>query len=183
MSREAEASAEPPRDEEVPEEFRRLLGSTPSAIRQRYGELKLRLLKFFRWKGFDDAEDLMQEVLVRTLQKMKQEAQIRSLDAYVYGVAKHLVLELRRRPPAPVRLDDAPEPKGDDGAHLDDSILMRECLAKLSPEDRTVAAEYFTGDKRDRAALVKRLKISEVALRVRAFRLRKSLQKCIGQRS
>ena len=72
----------------------------------------------------------------------------------------------------------------DAGEHDDALDCLERCLDGLKREDRELIVEYYTDAKRDRIerrrAMAGRLGISMNALGIRAFRLRASLEACVG---
>jgi DNA-directed RNA polymerase specialized sigma24 family protein len=159
---------------------------------RRYEEIRHSLIKLFTWRGCFDAEGLADEVFNRVTARLSQldENYVGDPAHYCYGVAKMLFYECRRRMKVQATLDEV--------AHLsvaapevteDDSDLEHECLelcvGKLDAESRELIMAYYALEKRDkiegRKALAQRFGISINNLRVRLYRIRAGLEKCIRE--
>jgi DNA-directed RNA polymerase specialized sigma24 family protein len=92
----------------------------------------------------------------------------------------------RDRAKEPRPLEAAPEPRSLpadrdlEAERLEDSL--RRCLEQISAQNRDLILHYYQGDKsekiRNRKALMERLRVPSGALRMRALRVRESLQLC-----
>jgi DNA-directed RNA polymerase specialized sigma24 family protein len=98
-----------------------------------------------------------------------------------------LLLEMGRdRARQPRSLDDAPEPHAvpsePEGARDRHGDFLPRCLGQLPPDQRTLILSYYQGDQGDRIRkrnrLTRTLGVSPGTLRMRALRLRASLQLC-----
>lgn len=185
----------PKRPPMMQDEFNRLLtwlNEDPEEAGRRYEDIRHSLIKLFTWRGCIDAESLADEVFNRVTTRLSE------LDGdyvgdpayYCYGVAKKLFYECRRRMQVQVPLDEVahltiPAPESTE----DDSDLEHECLGlcigKLDAESRELIMAYYALEKRDkieaRKALAERFGISINNLRVRLYRLRAGLEKCIRE--
>jgi hypothetical protein len=96
-----------------------------------------------------------------------------------------LLLE-KNRERVPVPLEKAPEPYTMPPEPADDSEgrleCLRRCLSRLSAENRDLIVQYYQGDKGDkignRKALSLKFALPAGTLRMRALRLRETLQSC-----
>ena len=106
---------------------------------------------------------------------------------YFLAVANNLVKENYRKIKTHVSLTDVDlsqqrttEDKQDD-ANIHD--CLDECLQKLSREERELIAGYYAKEKQakidHRAELAQQFEMSVQTLRVRVFRIRRSLAECI----
>ena len=132
-------------------------------------------------------EDYADEAMNRCARKLADGEAIQDVATYCTGVARMLVLEMGRDRARQARpLDDAPEPRvlppepeADRDHHVE---CLRLCLAQLAPDQRTLILSYYQGDKGDkiknRDRLTRTLGVSPGTLRMRALRLRASLQLC-----
>jgi len=83
-------------------------------------------------------------------------------------------------------LEDAPEPQTpphDPAADSERRVeCLRRCLAQLTPESRDLILNYYQGDKsvkiRNRKSLTQLFGLRASTLRMRALRLRETLQQC-----
>ena len=165
------------------------LNSDRDTAAERYLEIRRNLVRLFEWRGCATPDEYADETINRCARKIDAGEEVRDVSTYCIGVARMLLLEMRRayaREPRP--LDEAPEPRtapaetdGDAEARLE---CLRRCLGELSPESRHLILQYYDGDK---GAKIKRRKglgnifgIPAGTLRMRALRLRERLQLCAG---
>lgn len=148
---------------------------------RKYEEIRLRLIKIFTCRGCCEPEDFADETINRVSKKLKEIESDYSGDPapYFYGVANKVHLEyLRRRPvqPPPPRLEDTED------IELEYECLER-CIQKLTPNNRQLVLQYYQEEKRakidQRRQLAEQLGIALNALRIRAYRIRASLQECV----
>lgn len=147
---------------------------------EKYEDLRRGLIKIFTSNGCHGAEDLADETINRVTNKLSEIKKDYKGDParYFYGVAKKIVHEDRRRPPAP---PPAPTWKSDD---VDPEYeCLERCLEELSAENRELVLEYYQDEKRakidHRRRLAEKLGIALNALRIRAYRIRNSLESCV----
>jgi RNA polymerase sigma factor (sigma-70 family) len=165
------------------------LGSDREAAGARYLEIRRNLVRLFEWRGCATPDEYADETLNRCARKIAEGVEIQDLATYAVGVARMLVLEMNReKVRQPMSLEKAPEPytlplqpADDDEVRID---CLRNCLNKLSPDNRELILLYYQGDKGDkienRKALSLRLGVPQGTLRMRALRLREALQSCAG---
>lgn len=166
-----------------------LLGRDRDVAADRYLEIRRNLVRLFEWRGCTTPEEYADETINRCARKIGDGEVIRDVATYCMGIARKLLLEMgrdRARQPRP--LDEAPEPQV--AAHEPDNDrdrhaeCLRLCLGQLSADHRQLILSYYQGDKRDkiknRSGLTRTLGISAGTLRMRALRLRASLQLCAG---
>jgi DNA-directed RNA polymerase specialized sigma24 family protein len=149
----------------------------------RYETIRSRLIKIFACRGCLEAEDLADETINRVTSKLPEiQATYAGEPArYFYGVANKVHLEYTRRKPVP----HLPNPKTDcEQAELEYACLDR-CVAKLTAEQRELVLSYYQEEKHakieHRKLLASRLGIAANALRIRAHRIRASLQECVKE--
>jgi len=164
-----------------------LLGPDRDVAAERYLEIRRSLVRLFEWRGCSAPEEYADETINRCARKIGEGEAIRDLATYCIGVARMLLLEMGRDRARQARpLDEAaeprvmpPEPEGDRDRHVD---CLRRCLGQLPPDQRTLILGYYQGDKGDkiknRNRLTRTLGLSSGTLRMRALRLRASLQLC-----
>jgi RNA polymerase sigma factor (sigma-70 family) len=169
------------------------LGPNDEAAGDKYEHIRQSLVKFFVGRGCWDAEDLADEAIDRVTRKISEVTINYSGDPalYFFGVAKLMMLErhrqdtLRTDPQViELRLPAATE-EGQEEAEQRDRKLecLEQCVAELSEENRKLVMDYYQGVKRAkidfRRRIAERLGIDLKALRVRMFRIRASLFKCM----
>lgn len=151
-----------------------------------YERVHTKLQDIFRWRGLPDPEALADETLDRVARKAAEGLELdKTPTAYVLGVARLVALEAGRRAQREVR---AVAPERFAAAEPDREVERRAraldaCLERLDAEDRGLLLEYHRGDGRaridGRQSLAERLGTNLVALRVRAFRLRAKMERCV----
>lgn len=173
---------------EVPKKFNRLLAwldTDRDRAVERYFAIRRSLIKLFEVRGCHIAEDLADETIDRVLQKVESIADdfVGDQAAYFYGVARNVLHEYARRPKIEQVTDDLEAPvneENDDGHELD---CLESCLSKLLPGQREMIIAYYDFDKGQKTGSRKRLAetlgISMELLRIRTFRIRTALQKCV----
>ncbi|MDQ3253520.1 MAG: hypothetical protein M3R15_06380 [Acidobacteriota bacterium] len=150
---------------------------------KKYENIRQRLIKIFTCRGRPDAEELADETINRVTIKAPEVAKeyVGDPALYFYGVAQKVYLEsLRKRPPAVVPVEAARS----DEIEQEYECLER-CLERLSPSGRELVLEYYQNDKRakidHRKQLAQKLGIAQNALRLRAHRIRATLQQCVQE--
>jgi len=176
-------------------EFDRLLAWLSEDTEQagrRYEDIRHSLIKLFTWQGCADAEGLADEVFDRAAARLSSLGWVYTGDPahYCYGIARNLFHECRRRMKSYAALDEVAELAVDASEVTeDDSELEHECLGlcvgRLDAEGRELILVYYALEKRDkieaRKALADRFGISINNLRVRLYRIRAGLEKCIRE--
>jgi DNA-directed RNA polymerase specialized sigma24 family protein len=148
---------------------------------EKYEQIRRRLIKFFTCRGRHDAEELADETINRVALKAPELSKeyVGDPSLYFYGVAQKIFLESLRKPPAAPPPPPPPEP-----ADLErDYECLDRCLAELAADNRVLVLDYYREDGRAkierRKEMARRLGIALNALRIRAFRIRMSLQQCV----
>lgn len=150
----------------------------------KYEDIRRRLITVFTCRACAEAEELADETFDRVMRKVPEISQSYVGDPalYFYGVAQKIHLEYLRKkkrppPPAPERsAESEPEPAYD---------CLEECMQKLAAGERDLVLQYYREEKRakieHRKLLAESLGIGLNALRIRAFRIRVALQKCVEE--
>jgi len=176
------------------------LGPSDEAAGGKYEHIRQSLVKLFVYSGCWDAEDLADEAIERVTRKISEVVKDYSGDPalYFYGVAR-MMLKERHRQDA-LRGDSqviefrvpATTPEGDAAKELERRLeCLEHCVAELSEENRKLIMDYYQEEKRAkidfRRKIAEKLGIDLQALRVRVFRIRASLfkcmEKCLGQKA
>src|SRR5262245_28934145 len=153
-----ESISSPEKERELtPEAFTKLLAklsSDPEAAGGEYEELRRRLIKFFEWRGSFFPEELTDETLNRTAQKIDEGEEIeKNVIALALGVARFVFLETLKHPESrraameDLTLVAAPPEYRLDGDDLW-VVCLRECLRGLSAENRELIIEYYREEGR-----------------------------------
>jgi DNA-directed RNA polymerase specialized sigma24 family protein len=152
-----------------------------------YEILRLRLIKFFDWRGANFPEECVDETFNRVARKIDCGEVISDVATYCHGVARLILLETLRHPEyKKVSLDELGWVAGVNSESDPSTVrhqCLERCLSTLSDQSRTLILEYYKDEKRDkienRASLARRLNIPIDALRSRAQRVRNRLEKCV----
>ncbi len=153
---------------------------------ERYEELRRRVIQLLAWRGSWHPEELGDEVLRRAGESLFSGEPVRNLEAYCAGIARLVLLEeqtsMREVPLTGWhRQLTAPEYLTVDDRR---SQAFDSCLARLSESNRQLILSYYVGDGwekiRQRRVLARSMAIPLNALRIRAFRIRAALERCIA---
>jgi DNA-directed RNA polymerase specialized sigma24 family protein len=151
---------------------------------QKYESIRMRLIKIFYARGCHLAEEMADETIDRVTGKIESLFDTYQGDPaiYFYGVAQKIILEYSRKPKT-VELSAIAEREPENENIKAIHECLDKCLQNFSSEQRDFILRYYSGDKHAKLEERKRmetdLQISSENLRVRAFRVRKSLQKCV----
>lgn len=157
---------------------------------RRYEEVRSRLIRIFISRGCTVAEELADETFDRVAGKMAQVAEtyVGSQALYCYGVAQKVFLEYlkKKRQPQPIQIPQTASSfyySDDDEARELRHQCLEQCLASLSPENRRLILEYYSESKQAkierRKMLAQALGLAPGALRIKAYRIRVSLEECL----
>ena len=163
------------------EAFQALLSSP------KYERLRSALIRVFARRGCDAPDDLADETIARVTQKLHEVASNYEGDPtrYFFGVARNVYLEQTRRPRM-VSIEDVA-----DGAILLRRVVSDEvthdclesCMATLARDECDLIIEYYAHDKIEkiehRQELAKSLGLGLNALRLRTYRIRQRLARCV----
>lgn len=167
------------------------LGSSAEDPGDKYETIRQSLVKLFVWNGCWDAEDLADETIDRVMRKVPELVIDYSGDPalYFYGVARILLKERRRQ-----------RTVGSDPQSLESRVTTRhqqteadeinrkfkcleECIGKLPADSRELILDYYQEEKRAkidfRRQIAERMGTDVENLRVRVFRIRGSIYKCM----
>lgn len=152
---------------------------------KKYETIRLRLIKIFYARGSHLAEELADETINRVL------GQIETLNGnyqgnpalYFYGVAKKVFLESKKKPVLAELNDNLPHRFTENEEKEINDRCLEKCLDKLDSAQREFILAYYENDKQAkidrRRKMQEDLDISSQNLRLRAFRIRHKLQKCV----
>lgn len=153
---------------------------------RRYESIRERLVRIFSARGCRTADELADETIDRVSRKAADLTAGYSGDpaAFFYGVAKKVFLEYTRRPPAEQLPSDVRARENDrDEDDEDRHECLDKCLDKTVPEQKSLIVAYYEGSGQARITKRKQLQsdlgLTSEALRVKALRIRLSLQQCV----
>lgn len=171
------------------EAFERLLtslGGDRESAGEHYLETRGKLVRFFEWRGCRFPEDHADETINRVAKRLVEGEKILNPDGYCFGVARLLLLEIDKAsnrqqqalselPGSTITSNQSEESE----ARID---RLRQCLQKLSPDDRELILQYYHGEKGAkidcRRKLAERFGVPINTLRMRVLRIRENLRRC-----
>jgi len=170
--------------------FDKLLASLDadrSSAGAKYEELRLRLIRFFEWRGAANCEDLADVCFDRVLKKISQGEEIENVAAYAATVAQFVYKESFRgkdRLTDSLNVEGAPDIATENADPSDDERMkcLERCLGDFPAADRNLVVAYYDTDEKTMIASRKRLADSLVmsmnTLRIKVCRLKARLEKC-----
>lgn len=160
----------------------------------RYEAIRHSLIRIFTWRGFAEAEDMADEVINRVAHNVFKVSPgyVGDPALYFYSVGNNLMMEQWRRKTLHVPLtkadgqmspSDPPtreEEAGDDEREYECLSL---CVQQLEPDKRALILAYYEKEKQakidHRKVLAQQENVDLNALRVRVYRIRARLERCI----
>lgn len=156
-----------------------------------YTKLRDSLVRFFQLKGDAEPETAADETIDRVALKFSQNSKIDNLTKYSFGVARLVFLERLRR--------NQKEKNSHDGFYAnkalfsadtienDEFLFYRECFQSLPEPDRRFLERYFmelpnAQQNENRKKMIDEFGVSVNNLRLKIFRLRKRLNKCLQKK-
>lgn len=152
---------------------------------EKYEMIRRNLIKIFNCRGCPTPEELTDETINRVASRVAVVAPDYSGDPsnYFYGVAKIVYLEYMKVKPvlvAPLAAPSEEEQRAEQVLY----DCLENCIRALDAGSRNLVLEYYVGEKRDRIEqrrrLAERLGITPAVLRLKAYRIRLGLQKCVA---
>lgn len=172
---------------ETLQKFLALLSSDYEEAGKVYEKLRTKLIRFFEWRGCASADILADQTFDRVLRKLDQGEIITNPGAYVRKVGYYIFLEVDTSllkeldEESSTATSDSPEDDSSDNDAL--FSCFDKCLAELPPESKSLILAYYQDENRSkkdgRRELAEQLNIPMNALRIRAHRIRKILERCI----
>lgn len=155
-----------------------------------YENLRMRLIRFFRWNHCHAPEDLADTALDRLASRLANNSEpILDPQRFAAGIARMLLHEYQAQQvreqkmlPKLLRSLRNHQPRLETEQEREDALCH--CLEGITAENRQLLDRYYTGDAseriRNRQSLAEELGIGLNALRNRALRLRQQLEDCIS---
>lgn len=173
--------------------FRRFLAalSSDQEISPRlYQELRDKLVRYFSMRGLLRADEAADETIDRVVKKIEEGSDIDNVTRYSFGVARLIMLEYLRKQgneAGALRLMGQQDEPSDE---KDEALLanyLRECLEETPSEDRSLVLQYYSfkgKHSKDREKIAEEYNLTLNHLRVKIFRIKKRLGKCVeGKRA
>ncbi len=178
---------------DVFERFLKTLDPDPVQAGILYEQIRAKLATFFRCNGCCEGDDLVDETLDRAMRR-SNEIEIQNLPSFIRGVARNVASEAHKRKKRISSIEEIPEPVWDRSPQGEERAMAQHaspptlnclegCIRTLTAEENRIIAEYYQYEKREKIVhkqtLAAELGISATTLRVKAFRARKRLEKCV----
>jgi DNA-directed RNA polymerase specialized sigma24 family protein len=166
------------------EAFDRLLswlGPNRDEAGKKYETIRSRLIKIFTCRRCNEAEELADETINRVILKLEsiEEKYVGDPALYFYGVAQKVHHEYLRKRPIP----QVPTITASSEEIEQEYECLEHCMQQLSPSQRELVLEYYQEERRakidHRKELARKMNIALNALRIRAHRIRATLQQCV----
>jgi RNA polymerase sigma factor (sigma-70 family) len=168
------------------------LSSSTENPGDKYETIRQSLVKLFVWNGCWDAEDLADETIDRVMRKVPEIAIDYSGDPalYFYGVARMMLKERRRQKTISSESQSLESRLTTRSQQSDDTDeinrrfeCLEECIGKLPADSRELILDYYQEEKRAkidfRQQIAQRMGMDVENLRVKVFRIRASIYKCM----
>lgn len=158
-------------------------GAAETELYRRFAP-RVRLYGLRHLRDEDAARDLMQQVLLLTIQKLRDGA-VRDMDmigSFILGTSRMLAVNLKRRDRRREALLDAfpfEQHAVSAAPAIDDGQELEHCLAMLAERERTVVLATFYADRSSRE-IAESLGVSEGNVRVIRSRAIDRLRACMG---
>jgi DNA-directed RNA polymerase specialized sigma24 family protein len=170
----------------TPEAFEKLLlwlSPNREQAGKKYEEIRRKLIKILTCRGCTCPEELADVAINRVTRRVPEiiDNYVGDPALYFYGVAHKVHLEYVRK-----KRDLVPPPAPDPPEEIErDYECLERCMERLTSKSRELVLEYYQEEKKAkidrRKELADRLGIAVNALRIRAHRIRASLQECVFQ--
>ena len=175
----------------TPEAFEKLLArlsSDRNEAGERYEVIRLKLLRFFEWRCCVLPDDRVDETFNRVMRRIDEGQTIENLMAYFYETARFIFMEsLKEKSRTAAIVENIPtiappidpEPPNDEPRER----CFDDCLRSIPVESRKLILGYYDYEKNEKIGRRKKLAIEldlpMNALRIRAHRIRRGLEKCV----
>lgn len=175
-------------DQEIFDRFLRSLDADRERAGQRYEAIRGKLAKFFEWRGCLPPDEHADAVLNRMIEKFARGEEIQDPSTYCYGVARLVLLEIRkeraREQAAISELQHVSSSGDEDGEKQLAMDCLEKCLEGLPADSVDLILKYYAqaagAQKIDqRKKMAEAMAIPLNALRIRAHRVRERLERCV----
>ena len=172
------------------ENFHRLLrwlDSDEQHAAEKYETIRQRLVKLFAWQHCSDPEELADETMTRVARRIQEIATSYQGEPsyFFYGMAKSVLRDYFRHARKPISIEHEFSISDIDKDENREQLYacLDECMLTLTPDNRELLMTYYENYRRARInagqQLARQLGLTAPALRVRLFRIRTQLEKCI----
>lgn len=187
----------------TPEAFEKMLRWLDDDLEQageKYEKIRQKLMKLFKWRNCIPEEEYADITITRVTRRIDESVDVNVDSPYVYfhgtalnvvreywrGQLKHKHEDIDSADPSVLSVGDAEDEmdrEDEDRQEQKRYGCMRECLLELPAESRDLIVKYHNGDnkKEIRKLLAEKMNVQINVLRIRACRIRESLQNCVGR--
>lgn len=150
---------------------------------EKYETIRNGLIQIFQYRGCLTPEELADETINRVARRAAEVSKSFEGDParYFYGVAKKVYLEYVKEKPMIELPASLATPPADDVEQQ--YQCLDQCIGQLTDGNRTLILQYYRERKRakieSRRAIRAERDLKPGALRVRVFRIRETLEKCV----
>lgn len=165
------------------------LGDDQEEAGRHYELVRKRLIRIFAWRGWEQPEELADETFNRVAHKLAGGLEIEAEDplrffcGVAYRVAKEVQRGRQRERESLAEVRHLPPPAAADPESEERMTCLDDCLDQVGERQREMILRYHAGVGRERIdgrrALADELGVPLNALRIRAHRLRESLERCV----
>lgn len=166
------------------------LSSDREEAGREYEKTRIGLIRYFRVRGCDECETLVDETINRVISKLHTYDLTKDIpkSAIFHSFAKNIFLEFIKK----LKNDELWKQKNqmyfttlsisnDDESN--DIQCLEKCLAELNSDDRSLIIDYYSEEKGAKIEIRKKLatehNINRNALHLKVFRIRSGLKECI----
>lgn len=171
--------------------FLRWLDQDMDKAARRYEDMRRNLITILTRRGCHRAEELADETFNRVMRRLPEmiDTYVGEPYRYIVVVARNLhleyVKEIERQEPLPEHDHTTLSAEQSDNSKEEEASCLDKCLKQLSSQQRKLVVDYYLGDKRakidHRKTMADEMGIGLNALRIRAHRIRATLEECLKQ--
>lgn len=160
------------------------LDSNSERAAQKYEAIRKGLIRFFKSRGFNNAEELADHTFDRVASRLTQviETYVGDPAPYFLGVAKNLIREVAAERQKAKVLEPVVSERSTGVSDREYSCLEK-CLDQLSESDRDLILQLSAFDTQTKVnrykELARSLGVSSNALRIQLHRIRQELEACV----
>ena len=153
-----------------------------------YVNVRLKLLRYFERNGVTDAERYVDVTLDRVMRRLDDGEIIANIMAFIYTVGSYVRMEAwneekQLRDAENEMMKTAKREQREDDGDSPRQLCLDRCLEKLPVETQSLIHDYYSEEGsakiRLRRQMAKGMGIEMNALRIRAHRIRLSLETCV----
>jgi len=154
-----------------------------------YENVRVRLARYFERSGISDVDRYVDITLDRVMRRLDEGEPVANIMAFIYAVASYVRMEAWneqkqwREAEVEIKKHTAQKQREEPGGESPRQLCLDKCLNDLPIETRILILNYYSAERnariRLRRQMAKGLGIEMNALRIRAHRIRLSLETCV----